>query len=178
MNTEYRTFDAADEKWPDQWQRVIADWGAPKPAHSKMCGNDAAGFLKWMNILTEKGEQEAQKAMGDGYWECRVHWREVRVSHLQQAKADLEAEPYEQKGHKLVRKPTAGSAVRTLYPTLKSSLPLNKSIVRASPPTPPAEVVPTPPSPYERWEKEELEHKDMTPPPSPSDTTFSLKLDE
>ena len=94
---------------------------------------------------------------------------------LRAAKEELELEQYQQKGHKMVKKGTVGSAVRPLYPTLKSSLPLNKSIVRASPPTPPQEVAHTPPSPYEKFLIDESEATHLTPPGSPSDVTFSVK---
>ncbi len=179
MNTGYSTFAGADTKWESQWQRILRDWNDPKPTRSTLNGNDADGFLRWINSLTLKADSEAAKATGDGYWECRVHWREVRIAHLQQAKQELEAEAYQQKGHKLVRKSIAGSAVRPLYPTLKSSLPLNKGIVRVSPPTPPRAPEH---SPYSRFLDDESQERgkeeklvDYTPPPSPSDISFTVQ---
>lgn len=176
MNTSYRTFADADTQWESQWQRIMRDWGDPKPARSQMNGTEPDGFLRWINSLTQKGEQEAAKATGDGYWECRVHWREVRISHLQQAKQELEQEMYVQKGHKLQKRSTVGSAVRPLYPTLRSSLPLNKSIVRASPPPPPKELDLSLYSIDESQERGKDEKLD-SPPPSPSDLSFSVKAD-
>lgn len=178
MNTSYRTFADADTQWESQWQRITRDWGEPKPERKAMNGTDPDGFLRWINSLTKKGEEEAAKATGDGYWECRVHWREVRVSHLQEAKVELEQEMYRQKGHKLQRRPLAGSVVRPIYPTLRSTLPLNAGIVRASPPVPPLPIRDL--SAYLIDESEargEKEEKEPTPPPSPSDISFSAKAD-
>lgn len=170
MNTFY-TNPEADKKWPQQWQRIVGDWGNPKPTRSQMNGNASEGFLRWMNCLTNKAEAEAVNASGDGYWECRVHWREVRISHLKEAKEELEAGMNREKGHKMVKKGTVGSAVRPLYPSLKSSLPLNKGIVRASPPTPP-------PVEHDLSQYSIDREDEETPPPSPSDVTFSVKEEE
>lgn len=180
MNTQFYTYADADKKWESQWTRIMRDWGHPKPERKAMNGTEPDGFLRWINSLTQKAEAEVAKATGDGYWECRVHWREVRISHLQQTKQELEEEMYKQKGHKMVKKGTVGSAVHPIYPTLRSTLPLNKGIVRAFPPTPPPPIhdlsVYSIDESEARGDDEEKEKKKLSPPASPSDTHFSINI--
>lgn len=177
MNTCY-TFPEANKKWPEKWTLIVTGagkhdgWGDPKPTRSQMNGLNSEGFLRWMNSLLAKGEGDAAKASGDGFWECRVHWRELRIEALRQAKEELEQEQYREKNHKMSRV-TVGSAVRPLYPVpFKSALPLNKSIVRASPPGSPP---PPPLKDLTPYLIDESEAKEQSPPPSPSDKVFEVK---
>lgn len=176
------TFPEADKQWEHQWVRITRDWGSPKPARAMMNGLDSEGLLKWMNSLQSKGELESAKATGDGYWECRVHWRDLRIIELQEARNSLSVEQFEQRGHKLQRRPLAGSVAPLPYPPLRSKLPLNAGIVRASPPPPVKELDL---SEFSISQEEDEEGKkqgsekplvDYTPPPSPSDVSFTVSL--
>lgn len=166
------TFPEANKQWEHQWSRILRDWGVPKPVRSQLNGLDSEALLRWMNSLQSKAEVEAAKATGDGYWECRVHWRDLRIIELQEARNSLSVEQYEQKGHKMMKKSTAGCVAPLPYPPLRSKLPLNAGIVRVSPPPPVKELD------LSEYSIEKLGSEkrlvDYTPPASPSDVSFTV----
>ena len=166
----YFTEPQAPEKWKRQWERVLKDWGAPKPCRSQMNGMRPEDFLLWMNNLLGKMGLEKEKATGDGYWECRCHWREERILALTRAKEGLEKEQLhdQAKGGKLTK---SSAGIHRMSPVRCAPLVTRPYNAKEAPRTQAARLE----EEQSTMTPADLSAYLITPPPSPSDLAFTVK---
>lgn len=86
------SFPDAREQWPEQWERLVSAQGEPIPKRTSKNGKNSEELEKWADNCTSKVAYYLGRASGDGFWECKVNWFEVRALSLREDAAVLRKE--------------------------------------------------------------------------------------
>lgn len=75
-----------------EYASLLAVWGAPIPKKDQLDGQTSAQLRNWMRAVQRREEYCYGQRNGDGYWECRAQWYQMRATSLEACARDLEKE--------------------------------------------------------------------------------------